>query len=243
MKLKSPDTGIGTSAARYLTLLVEDNRCIDGVSLMTYDTPPTLQSRLSASSEVSTIVNKALILRDSISMPFWDAAMLNCFSNGGSAKDLLGAALFHQRAQSRRWAVSREDVLNSALHLANESGHGIAFCSELLISGESVFMPLIDFHCPECAENDGLVRAACELLTEFQVAVFRSGKSYHAYVLCAISPHELRQMLCRALLLAPIVDKAYLAHQLLEDCCALRINATESKPYIPDLKFVVGKAH
>jgi len=240
MKLRSPKAPAGLHVGEYLKQLVDENPEIEAVSLMTYAMPPLLQARLDGSSAAWLIANGALKLRDELSLPFWDAAMIRCFEVGKGAEDLLEAALFHQPAQRTRSLVNRGDFIRSAFGGIGASGLGVAFCSELLINGESRFMPLIDFHCPESGKNDLLVQSVCALLLQSEVAVFRSGKSYHAYALRAVSQEELEERLVRALFFAPIIDRLYIIHQLIERCCALRISATASKPTIPEFKFLTG---
>jgi hypothetical protein len=45
--------------------------------------------------------------------------------------------------------------------------------------------------------------------------------------------HELIDFLARALMYSPIIDRAYIAHQLLEKRCSLRISGKENKSSLP----------
>jgi hypothetical protein len=53
---------------------------------------------------------------------------------------------------------------------------------------------------------------------------------------------EWMDFLGRALLFAPIVDRAYLAHQLLERRCALRISAVGDEKPVPRVVHVEAPA-
>jgi hypothetical protein len=235
MRLTRPNINQGVSVHEYLCALLIANPQVECVSIMEYDNPPLLQDRVQARSPASGIVQRALDLRDATMLPFWDAALLKCFGCGAEAADLVRAASYHQSPQRSRRFVNRSEF--SALARCGE--RGVAFCSEIKIDGESRFLPLIDFHCPDNERNDDLVRSVCEVLELGDVAVFSSGKSYHGYVLRVVSAEELRTILHHLLLFTPIVDRAYIAHQLIEECCALRITPTVSKPMTPVLKFVL----
>jgi hypothetical protein len=52
-------------------------------------------------------------------------------------------------------------------------------------------------------------------------------KSYHFYGTKLLEEKELVEFLGRALLFAPIVDRAWISHQLIELCCALRISSRQ----------------
>ena len=56
-------------------------------------------------------------------------------------------------------------------------------------------------------------------------ALLSSGKSYHFYGANLLTDEDLRIFLGRALLFAPITDKTWIAHQLIEGSCALRISS------------------
>lgn len=103
-------------------------------------------------------------------------------------------------------------------------------------------LPLLDFHCPETSENDTLVQQVCKELFQNAALVFSSGESYHALGLHSMDDPTFQKFLARSLLFAPIVDARYVAHQLIEGACALRLSASPVKPNQPKLKFALGAA-
>ena len=230
----------GVTIGDYLHALVECNACITAVSLVTYTEPPTIELRAGLSGKDFARRDHALALRQRDGLPFWDAAMLSCFDHPETPDGLLSAALFHQFMESNRKVVLRSDFLagNAPVAVSDRSS-ALAFGSAIEINNQGGFhLPLLDFHCRESTENDRLVHSTCNLLFPCTTVVCRSGESYHAYGLRAIPSEQLVRFLARALLFAPIVDRAYVAHQLIERQCMLRISASASKPCCPQVKFI-----
>jgi hypothetical protein len=242
MHLKEPLKPVGTPVGEYLKALVECNPRILDVSILTYRQPPPVEERSAISSADVERLVLALALRGREGMPFWDAVMLSCFNNRNDTPEgLLQAALFHQPMKSCRDLISRSTIVAGGFEqIALSEGGILAVGSEVSISDLGrLHLPLLDFHCRESPENDRLVESVCRLLFDCTVAICRSGKSYHAYGLMAVTLDELRQFLYRALLFAPVVDRAYVAHQLIEGQCALRISPAPTKPFRPQVKFLV----
>lgn len=78
-----------------------------------------------------------------------------------------------------------------------------------------------------------IVEAVAERLFEGGSILLESGESYHAYGARLMSEEQFRRFLGKALLCAPIVDRAYLAHQWTEGRCALRLTAGGGKSNVP----------
>jgi len=117
-------------------------------------------------------------------------------------------------------------------------GHHLSFSSRIELAERGTKqLPLLDFHCPESAENDRLVTEVCKQLYRHTTLVFTSGESYHALGLDPLDERGFQDFLTRSLLFAPIVDARYVAHQLLEGACALRLSNSADKPNHPRLKF------
>jgi hypothetical protein len=241
MLLNEPSRPQGTQIGEYLRSLVESNPCILALSVVRYCHPPSIDLRAPLSAMDVARLDRALALRKRDGMPFWDAVMLSCFNQPSTPEGLLRAALFHQSTRANQTFVPRATILASGVNGALASVDGIvAAGSAILISGETDrHLPLLDFHCKETCDHDRLVRSVCRVLFGCTTVVCRSGESYHAYGLMTVTSDELRRFLTTALLFAPIVDRAYVAHQLMEGYCALRIGAAPNKPLQPEVKFIV----
>lgn len=96
-------------------------------------------------------------------------------------------------------------------------------CSRLKISGETKHLPLLDFHIPISEQNQHI----CEqLLRELKLSgyLLNSGKSYHFIGNTLLSEVQLIEKLYYALLLSPMIDRAWIAHQLIQKYCCLRVS-------------------
>jgi hypothetical protein len=157
---------------------------------------------------------------------------------------LLQEATFHQSHVDSLLRISRDQVLVGRLtELMNTqpAGYHLSFSSKIELGGEETKqLPLLDFHCPESVENDRLVSEVCKQLYRDTTLIFSSGESYHALGLDPLDEHGFRDFLTRSLLFAPIVDARYVAHQLLEGACALRLSNSANKPNRPRLKFTLA---
>ena len=109
-----------------------------------------------------------------------------------------------------------------------------------MTDGKISHLPLIDFHCPASAENARLALAVGRRIIDGSFLLLLSGKSYHAVGLKPILSDELVCFLSKALLFSPIVDRGYIAHQLIERRCALRISKGGHANVIPTV-IAVGK--
>jgi hypothetical protein len=231
----------GMPTAEILTSLVSENETISALFIFAYRHPPLLQQRVTLTADENAIIEKAKALRCSSQLPFWEALMLSCFGEARDFTRLLREATFHQSPADSLHRISREEVLAGRLaELVDDqpAGYHLSFSSRIELVGEGVKqLPLLDFHCPESTENDRLVSDVCYQLYRGMTLVFSSGESYHALGVGPVDEHGFRDFLTRSLLFAPIVDARYVAHQLLEGACALRLSNSVDKPNRPRLKF------
>jgi len=100
-------------------------------------------------------------------------------------------------------------------------------------------LPMVDFHALKSPENRRIVEAVSERLLPGRVILMDSGESYHAYGTQLLSEESLRQFLGRALLFVPVIDRAYVAHQLIEGRCALRLTSGGGKSQVPEVVAVL----
>ena len=170
--------------------------------------------------------------------------MLSCFGESRDSTRLLHEATFHQSHSNSLIRISRSEVCDGRLINLIEAplvGEHLSFSSKVEFLGIcSKHLPLIDFHCPESIDNDRLVSAVCKQLFHGPTLVFTSGESYHAIGLELLDEVSFREFLTRSIFFAPIIDTRYVAHQLLEGRCALRLSNSENKPKRPSLKFIVS---
>jgi hypothetical protein len=150
---------------------------------------------------------------------------------------LLNAVLFHRKLRGKETWLTREAVLAGAVQwqcTRQIAGLQLAATSEVRDADGSEFhIPMLDMRCKQSAANLELVeRVAMRLMPEGSL-VLESDKSYHLYGRSLLTPAKLIDFLAQSLLFSPIVDRSYVAHQLLERRCVLRLTARQDKKHVP----------
>lgn len=105
----------------------------------------------------------------------------------------------------------------------------LALHSKILVNGRTWHIPMIDF-----AIEGELSEVALDRLrlfspksVRYNMAVFASGRSFHAYSTTLLSPKEWLAFMGRLLLINPkqgkeIIDSRWIGHRLIGGFCALR---------------------
>lgn len=217
-------------AVRRLVLALPEVRSI---TLASYNHLPILQQRLEPSPEEQEAIKEALRLRSDLGLPFWDAVMLTAPRFPRAMSRLFTAASTHVSLRGSDKALSREEViagrLTTLLGEEDAAGSELSIVSEVtLLTGEARHLALMDFHARPSAENRTVALEVCRRIFDGPAVLLESGGSYHAYGLSLLPTDGLNAFLGRALLFAPIIDRAYIAHQLIEQRCALRISSGRS---------------
>jgi hypothetical protein len=200
------------------------------LSFVTFDFAPEIEkrSRLDPAEKASVVTG--LHLRETLRLPFWEGVLLAA-STGECAggEGLIKAAEFHQTIGSRRTWLSVREVeparLEAMCAKAQQNGEMLAVTSAIrLPDGAIQHVPMMDFH---LAYSNRATALLMKLVSRWNVpgVLLRSGKSYHFYGRTLLDQTDLARFLGRALLYTPIVDRAWIAHQLIEQSCALRISA------------------
>jgi hypothetical protein len=202
-----------------------------------------IQTRLRGSNQALHIVDSALRLRSETGLPFWDAANLKCFDQGAQALPVLKEALFHNGPAESLLKVPTTSVTLEWLHAiaATEAQNSILVLSSRVqvVDRVDMHIPMLDFHCPESGSSLDLVNAALQALGINSGFIVRSGKSFHYYGRELIGQVQWTRFLSRALLLAPIVDRCWIAHQLIEGSGGLRISTRIDAARPPEIVAVL----
>ena len=104
-----------------------------------------------------------------------------------------------------------------------------------LEGGESKHIPMLDFHFPVSRANEEVALFIIRNLDVMGGYLLDSGKSYHFYGKSLLTDDELPVFLGRALQFCPIIDRAWVAHQLIERSCGLRISQKPDGGQVPVL--------
>jgi hypothetical protein len=138
---------------------------------------------------------------------------------------LLSGALFHSGAGDGT-PDTREDIDGGVLERVSLSGEAnVGLGSEIRMAhSQALHLNFLDFHCGVSDTNTRIAMRICQALLPRGFLLLDSGDSYHAAGLDLVSKNDRIATLGRALLVAPIVDTYYIAHQLQQDLSSLRIS-------------------
>jgi hypothetical protein len=232
-----PVVDIGTDAPEVVRQIALATPHIAQFKIVRYRPPAHVQGRLASSGAASPLLARASALKVQIGIPFWDGLFLAMQDSDCPDPAILDAALFHQETRSQEELMSREEVVHGKLARVCEGIAGdlqLAIASDVVLADGAVcHMELMDFRSPTTASCEQLVAAVCGRLMPRGYTVLMSGGSYHAYGVRLLDAEQFRQYLGRALLFAPVVDRPYIAHQLVEGRCALRISRGGSGGKVP----------
>lgn len=166
---------------------------------------------------------EALEIRQTYKLPFWHALMLEISNSKDDQMPLnclVGTCRHH-------------DICNLAILGRNEIGSLESFqkltvrtginSRVILENGTIRHIPMLDFHISYSDRNTIAVKEVCKLLG-YHGFVLSSGRSYHFIGNTLITKSEMISFLGRALLFTPIVDTVWIAHQLQDQACTLRIS-------------------
>ena len=234
----SADERLGKRAGRIssvLGLILGANPTIESFTAVEYFDPPLVQERI-AGIENTPIFKQGVKMRQETLLPFWDSALAQTLQGSMDAHQIIEAALFHNTQPEVAHTI---EAVNAEKHLDNLlsdewRGSTLALSSRVTLSdGSRRHIPMLDFHIPA---NEVTYATVVKCLTSLAVgkfAIVDSGKSFHAYGMSLLDASGLWDFLSRALLLSPIVDTRYIAHQLRDNQCKLRVAATPRKPTEP----------
>jgi hypothetical protein len=214
---------------------------IDSLSLFALTTE-SQPDRVVDRPEMKDVVAEALQVRKEYKVPFWEAVLLIARNKNGRALDLvLDAASYHQpTSEAEAWFhLTAADGLPRRIKEITATADGqrvIALSSKVTTKSTQspAHLQMLDFRIRPNEENEKL---ASEILKRAGVEgiLLNSGNSYHFYGYHLMrSDSELSSFLGKVSLYAPFIDQRWVAHQLIEGACALRISRGKSFPKSPE---------
>src|SRR5262249_27899061 len=149
-------------------------------------------------------------------IPFWDALLLVARRRQALSPRVLSEVGFHQEQSSKRLVLSRAEVLNGALREITCDPDPVAVLSRVVVNGGVRHLPLLDFRCiPEEVNVSTIVDIASQIAPG-PFIILETLRSYHLAGASLLTFEELAAFLGRANLFGPFVDRAYVAHQLID---------------------------
>ena len=204
--------------------ILERNKIIKSFEIIEFPNSPILQNRFEFDDNEKKQFMNALELREKYFLSFWDALILTFFSNETYSQRLLENVKMHNELIKILNFNSKE--LKHAISLINsDNGKNYALTSRVVnIHNEVLHIPMLDFHCPNNNVNLKLVEDVMKNIDNNEGFILESGDSYHYYGLKLLSPDNMIKFLGTSLQYSPIIDKTWIAHQLRELKCALRVS-------------------
>ena len=194
---------------------------------------PRVQQRVAGAEKSEALIEQARGIRTEKGMPFWHALFLaGERSSGGVPLEVLRSALYHQdpsnyeTVEIRKSPAAAEALARMATGVRGRNA--IALQSRVTLpSGEDRYIPMLDFTSKATRPgSESTVRSAVEALS-MAGRLFASARSYHFYGSTLVSREEQLDFWARALLLTPIVDERWIAHQIRAQVGALRVSPNE----------------
>lgn len=242
MELTTTAIRAGQSTGEAVTCLFSTNELLESCRIISFRQPPLLQQRLELTPDEARLVETAIGLRERYHLPFWDALLASSFDQGSQPLRLIDQAEYHQSGRQYSTLARRQvlDLVLVGLTLPSPDDLMVSLHSEFRYADCPLHLPMLDFHCQRGPENEVVVRRICANLFNSTYLLIASGQSYHAVSMELCTTDRFVTILSRALLYAPFIDKAYVAHQLIERGAALRINRTSHKPILPTVIDVIS---
>lgn len=194
---------------------------IEAFTFIEFPKQQLLQEQIQFTQNETSQFEKALIIRNNLHLPFWDSLMLTFFNNSKYSIELLKAAQKHNHSMQK---IVTQDIQSIKTLTSNNPNINIAINSLVKTKANTQrHIPLFDFHIPINSENKKVVLSVLDVLGLKSGYVLESGESYHYIGVKLLEHNEFQNLLHQALLFAPIIDRAWIAHQLLEGSCSLRV--------------------
>lgn len=198
------------------------NKNIDAYNFVVYPSNEMIQKRRENNEEEKNQIGRALDFRNKSGFSFWESLMSTFIDNPTASFELLSEALYHNENKSHIEFLSTE-FSEIEKYLQSNSYLNIAFLSKVKIGSSTMHLPLIDFHIPPSNTNQETVENVLMQLGLNNGFLINSGKSYHFISTDLVFQQQFELLLAQMIFFTPIIDRNWIAHQLIEKCSAVRI--------------------
>jgi len=154
----------------------------------------------------------------------------------GMFEDVLEPAMAHQPLDTavKRFHLSMEELTPKSLQdlcIAADPANIVLLLSRVNTANGERHLPMLDFRIRASEHNQARAVAIAKRLGPGALVI--SGSSYHYYGHRLITKLQLSKWLLQVQLLGQYVDTRWITHQLMEECCALRIGAGHGYTFPP----------
>ncbi len=204
-----------------------DNRDIKHITIAEFGKQKNINSEITHWNKTEQAnFDFALDMRAKYNLPFWNGIMLAPVSGNMSSTECITATLRHN--------PNRTTELTPAEFSELEIYDNIGINSRIQCAdGSEKHIPMLDFHIRYSEQNTRIVCQICSLIDSNGGYILNSGHSYHYIGKVPVTTDELINILAKAQFFAPITDSIWIAHQILERSCTLRLGVKHGIiPYV-----------
>jgi len=233
---------IGYEVPQFIEFLIQSLPQIYTIKLFRPSFSQPIQRDPSIDATEQDLIAHGLAIREKLNLPFWDSVLLYMTKHPETGESVLRRVTRHNPQDLDSFPIHRSECSELRLREMIEDlpvNSMLAISSKVLTGQHEVLhFPMLDFHCPASPGNDLLVKTVLrEIGLEGYVA--KSGGSYHFYGCTLVDEKSLITILARSLLFCPIIDRAWIAHQLIERACGLRISPGKNYEKCPEIIGIV----
>ena len=210
----------------FLKKIKELNPEIQNYYFNVFPTNNMLQKEQDFDENEKKQIKTALDIREKLGFSFWESLMSTFLNNEHSNYNLLKYALHHNKNLNIS-EISANDFNKLEFFIKANKTNNLAFISKVNMSDGYKHLPLIDFHITPSEINQKIVEVVLNKLALNSGYLINSGKSYHFISKKLVSQNELEILLAKMIFFSPIIDRNWIAHQLIEKKCALRVTKGE----------------
>lgn len=204
-----------------ISQLLESTPCISSINIVRLKAASQIQDNCRPwNQKEKEIFKNAILMRSNFKIPFWSSLMISNMENENWSKACILAANRHNKNDD--YLVLSPKQFRSHISDLEQSGYGINSCVTLF-DGSILHIPMIDFHIGKSKINEDIVCTVCKSLIPDGGYIIDSGNSYHFIGKGLITTSQLLTLLAKSILFTPIVDEIWVAHQIIERSCTLRI--------------------
>lgn len=233
---------IGLNAPEAYTEIILSMEEIDSFCLLKYSLPPTVENRAELSKTELFFVEKAKVIRKNNRLSYLEILLELCVDSETLPSGIISALNFHQKHSLDRYWIDRNSLKDGKLiNLCSnlDINKPLAICSKVkTFDGSVMNIPLLDFHLEKSKKSLELIVEIAKTLLKAPFVVLETNRSYHLVGLILLNDKNALKFLYRSLLYIPIIDHAYVAHQLIEGESTLRISAYNNNDNVPKVILV-----
>lgn len=208
--------------------ILEYNPEIKRFSFNLFPSNTLLQKQNSLSDSEKKQFENALSIRQEFGFSFWESLMSTFQNNSKPNYVLIENALIHNK-NTNVISFDSNDIDKIEDYIKGNYLNNLAFLSTVSSDNNKNQLPLIDFHIKPSELNQDVVEFVLNKLELNSGFLVNSGESYHFISKKLFSQKQLEQLLAKLIFFTPIVDRNWIAHQLIEKTCALRITKGKKK--------------